>query len=67
MAAMAQTTKVTGIRISVALRLYCMEVVMFTVNTYQSFSDDVIIASKECVCTNCSTRKAFLEKVESIQ
>ena len=48
-----------------------MEVGKFTDDTYWSLSDDTIIASsfnkKEMVCikrksTNCSTRKAFLEK-----
>ena len=67
----AQTTKLRVIRKSVALGLYCMEVVTFTDDTYRSLSDDTIIMSssdkKEMVwikrkSTNCSTRKAFLEK-----
>ena len=70
MATIAQTTKLRVIRKSVA-QLYRLEVVTFTDDTYLSLSDDTIIMSssdeKEKVCikrksTNCSTRKAFLEK-----
>ena len=51
--------------------LCSMELVNFTDDTYQSLSNDTITTSSSdkgmvCIkrkCTNCSTRKAFLEKV----
>ena len=71
MATIAQMTKLRVKRKSVALGLYRMEVIKFTDDTYRSLSDDTIITSSSdkkervCIkrkCSNCSTRKAFLEK-----
>ena len=70
---MATIAQIRVIRKSVALRLYLMEVVKFTDDSYRFLSDDTIIMSscdkKKMVCikrksTNFSTSKAFLEKAE---